>query len=263
MTKTKNPMNRGRMLAIALCLFPALTGATQCGGQGLDAPEIDGKWALSYNDKIDVEIKLGGAVYKETLGANGGSITINHEGQPITFDLDCARPEVVCPSEVWPATVDMEQRNDNYPRRVWVRIPTQSCDGQLVAPQPGDCGEGSSNPDCDDVCDGEVKQGTADRFGMINDDGSRLDVLLGAGIASNGFNCAMLGLSAASTELVTSGGSEQSDWTVDELSSGKVAVGYAGGCLWAGDPDSDGKLEALVIGASIEISTGFTGSRAD
>ena len=42
------------------------------------------------------------------------------------------------------------------------------------------------------------------------------------------------------------------------MSDGQVKTAYAGGCLWAGDVDKDGKIEALVVAASVEISTGFT-----
>ena len=31
--------------------------------------------------------------------------------------------------------------------------------------------------------------------------------------------------------------------------------------LWAGDPDMDGDLEALVLGASIKFTTGFTADK--
>jgi len=43
--------------------------------------------------------------------------------------------------------------------------------------------------------------------------------------------------------------------------NGLVTVGYGGGCLWAGDPNMDGELEALVVGASVTFTTGFSGAR--
>ncbi len=45
------------------------------------------------------------------------------------------------------------------------------------------------------------------------------------------------------------------------MDAGLVSVGFAGGCLWAGDPDMDGDLEALLVGASVKFTTGFTGQR--
>ena len=47
------------------------------------------------------------------------------------------------------------------------------------------------------------------------------------------------------------------------MDNGEVVVGYAGGCLWAGDPDDDGTIEGLVIGAKVRFTTGFTAERID
>ncbi|MCP4447764.1 MAG: hypothetical protein GY811_20865 [Myxococcales bacterium] len=44
---------------------------------------------------------------------------------------------------------------------------------------------------------------------------------------------------------------------------GLVTVGYGGACPWVGDPDMDGDLETLLLGASVEFRTGFTGERAE
>lgn len=42
-------------------------------------------------------------------------------------------------------------------------------------------------------------------------------------------------------------------------SEGSVITGFAGGCLWVADPDADGTTEAVAIGASIKLTTHFTG----
>lgn len=254
-------IKRSRRLATALVTLTVLASAAGCRVDGVPAPDVNGEWDLQYDDQIQLEITLGGATYKETIGANGGTVTIDHEGEPISFDLDCSKPEIVCPSEVWAASVTMDQRDDNFPRRVWVTIPQSQCDGSLAPADPSECGAGTNNVDCEDVCDGEVTVTETERFGSINKEGDHMSVLLGAGIASNGINCAMLGISIAEADLGTTGGIETGDWEGQALSNGEVAVGYAGGCLWAGDPDGDGNLEALVLGASIKISTGFTGTK--
>ena len=48
-----------------------------------------------------------------------------------------------------------------------VTLPTQSCAGQMVAPDPSTCGAGTNNPDCDMVCDGEINVDDQQRFGVI------------------------------------------------------------------------------------------------
>ncbi|MBI2897860.1 MAG: hypothetical protein HYY06_30155 [Deltaproteobacteria bacterium] len=255
-----------RLLSVFALLVPVVGGAKGggCGGAARSrspAPDVTGAWAIEYDDTLGVEIRIGGAVYTDEIGAQGGSVTIDHEGQPLTFDLDCERPEVVCPSEAWPDEVTAEQRLAEYPHQMIVTLPTQTCSGQLVEPDPADCGEGTPNPDCDQVCDGEVATTSREVFGVIAEDGSSFDLLLGAGIASNGFNCVLLGISVAQADLVNTGSAEGGDWRSTRMDNGAVTTGYAGGCLWVGDPDADQELEALVLGASIEFTTGFTGTR--
>lgn len=262
-------MSSRRTLLVALSLVmlaPALMGARGegCGGAAFSmtaAPSVAGEWDVTYDDVIGVEITIGGAVYTEEIGVEGGAFTIDHEGTPITFDLDCTRPEVVCPSETWPATAVLEQRNEEYPHRMFVNLPRQVCMGETVAADPTECGANTLNPDCEDVCMGEVMTEYTEHFGVINEPGDHFDVLLGAGVATNGVNCALLGVSAAGADLVNIGTPMEENWESTDMENGVVTVAYAGGCLWAGDPDDDGTLEAIVIGAGVKFTTGFTAAK--
>ena len=257
---------RARSLFVApILLSAALPFAMGAKGDGCaansrtPAPDVEGTWAIEYDDMLDVEITIGGTVYQESLGAQGGIIRITHDGQPLEFDLDCDRPEILCPSEAWPETVTAEQRNDTFEHRMIVTLPTQSCDGNLVEPDQSECGLGTVNEDCDMVCDGNVIVRDVERFGVIGESGDTFRLFLGAGVATNGINCALLAASIADANLETIGGPDDDQWVATEMTAGLVTVGYAGGCLWAGDPDMDGELEALVLGASVVFRTGFTG----
>ena len=249
---------------LVTALTPLLGGAA--GGCGpinskSPAPNVAGKWAVAYDDTLEVKVTIGGAVYSAQTGPQGGSITIDHQGQPLTFDLDCSKPEVICPSEAWPAEVSAVQRNAAFPHRMFVQIPVQTCDGAVIPAQQQQCGPGTANPDCDDVCEGDLETRTVERFGVISEAGDSFELVLGAGVAGNGVNCAMLGLSLAKANLDTTGSPEAGDWKATAMRDGQIITGYAGGCLWAGDPNATGQLEALVIGATLELSTGFTGDR--
>lgn len=244
-------------------LLPVLAGAKGDGCSASSrspAPDVTGWWDITYDDTLGVKIVIGGAVYTAEIGAQGGAVTIDHEGQPITFDLACERPEVVCPTEAWPLEVFAEQREAEFEHRMIVTLPTQTCSGQLVTPAPAECGAGTLNPDCKQVCDGDIVTTNAERFGVIGESGDTFRLYLGAGVATNGINCALLGVSVADATLVSTG-RDTDDWQATEMTAGLVTVAYAGGCLWAGDPDMNGELEALVIGASVEFTTGFTGVR--
>lgn len=227
------------------------------------APSVDGRWAVAYDDTLAVQIQIGGATYDATLPAEGGTVTVEHGGFTIPFTLDCSLPAVVCPSEAWPAVVTAEQRDPEFPHRMWVTLPQQECMGEMLAADPAECGANTLNPDCEDVCSGEVTTVERDTFGVIDEAGESFDLLLGGGIATNGVNCVLLGFSSASANIMSTGSAETEDWTAQSFDAGEVVVAYGGGCLWAGDPDMDGELEALVIGASARFSTGFTAARAE
>lgn len=251
--------------ASLLVAAPFLMGAKGgCGGAAFsttDAPAVTGNWNITYDDKLGVEVTIGGKVYKQDLGAAGGKFTINHDGKPIEFNLDCNRPEVVCPSEAWPKQVKIEQRSAEYDHQMVVTLPHQSCSGKLVEPAPEKCGAGTNNPKCDKVCDGTVTVMNTEHLGVIEEDGSGFSFLLGAGVASNGVNCILLGVSTVKADLVSTGSAAAGNWTSTGMKNGVVTAGYAGGCLWAGDPNGDKQVEALVIGAGVKFTTGFTGAR--
>lgn len=246
---------------LSLCGLPLLMGADGGGGCGgtfnskKPAPDVAGSWAITYGTTMDVKVKVEGTTYTQTLGPTGGVFTIMHKGAPFAFNVDCARPEVVCPSEVWPTQVSIDQRDPTFQYRMWVKIPTQTCSGQTMAPLPSECGMGTNNPECKPVCTGTVVTSSADAFGLIREGGTGFDLLLGGGFATNGINCALLALSVATADLRTK--MTGSQWDATDMSNGQVKTGYAGGCLWGGA----GQPTTTVTGASVEISVPFTGKR--
>jgi hypothetical protein len=260
-----------KTLALALLAAPMLMAANGkgCAGEGGDppgifsrspAPDMTGTWAVTYDDRLDVEITIGGAVYTAEVGVEGGLVTIDHEGQPITFDLDCSRAEVVCPTEVWPAEVSFRQDDPTFPHRVWMSVPQTECTGELVDPDPSSCGAGTNNPECTEVCDGETSTSSKEAFGTVRESGESFWVGLDAKIASNGVNCLLIGGSVADGDLTSTGSAETEDWEAVSA-AGDVITVYAGGCLWVGDPNMDGELEALVLGGSVRFATGFSAQK--
>jgi hypothetical protein len=230
-------------------------------GSTSPAPDVRGTWGVTYDDVIGVEVKIGGAVYSAELGAAGGSVTINHLGKPYTFSLDCGRPEIVCPSEAWPGRVVIEQRDVEHQHQMIVNLPSATCDGPLAKPTPGTCGAGTSNPNCDLVCNGDVVVATAEAFGVIGEAGDSFRLFLGGGIVTNGINCALLGYSLADANLVTSGGPRSEDWQATAMTGGLVTIGYAGACVFAGTHDTD--TDAALVGAEVKFTTGFTGTKLE
>lgn len=261
-------MERLLRITIPVALGSAAIASTLMGADGCrsasstaPAPDIEGAWAVTYGSSFDVDVTIGGAHYEATVPETGGMVHVDHAGTGFDFMVDCSRPEVVCPSEVWPERVTIDQRDATYQHRMWVTIPSQSCSVALSRPDPDTCGEGTTNPDCDQVCDGEITTSEREAFGLIAEGGGSFDLLLGGGAASNGVNCVLLGLSVAEADLVNEGSASGNDWRSVEMENGEVRTGYAGGCLWAGDPDMDGELQALVLGASITLTVDFSATR--
>jgi hypothetical protein len=247
---------------LAFSALPMLGGAKGDGcaaNSDSPAPDVRGTWDIAYDDSIGVEVKIGGSVYSTELGANGGAFTITHQGRTFPFSLDCARPEVLCPSEAWPKQAVIEQRNVGKQHQMVVTLPQQQCMGSLTKPTPGTCGAGTANPNCDLVCNGDVQIASKETFGVIGETGETFRLYLGGGIATNGINCALFGWSVADADLTSVGSAADGDWEAQEMEAGLVTVGYAGGCLWAG---SDGtRTDAAVVGAEIKFTTGFNGTK--
>jgi hypothetical protein len=141
-----------------------------------------------------------------------------------------------------------------------MQVPESECMGQLVPPDPASCGAGTNNPDCIDVCDGETTTTTKEAFGTVRESGESFWIGLNAGIASNGINCVLIGGSIADGDLTSTGSAETDDWEAVSA-DGDVITVYAGGCLWVGDPNMDGELEALVLGGSVRFATGFSAQK--
>lgn len=250
-----------RLLPALACLPLLGFGACESLFRRDAAPDMQGTWAVAYDDVLSVEITLDGAAYTAEVGVQGGTVTVEHDGQPFTFALDCADDAIVCPSEVWPEEVDLAHEEAEYPNRVWMIREQQVCPGEEVDADPTACGEGTDNPDCVPVCDQDLVTEQRRSFGLISEDGTEFGLLLGAGVASNQVNCGLLALSVATGDLVTTGGGE--DWEAESITGGEVRAGYAGACLWAGDPDGDSELEAVALGATVVLSTGYTATRLD
>lgn len=253
-----------KLLSFALLVVPTLPLAMGAQGDGCaansksPAPDVRGTWSIAYDNQIGVEVKIGGATYNAELGAQGGTFTINHDGQPYTFDLDCTRPDVVCPGEAWPNQVIVEQRDVMKQHQMVVDLPSAQCDEALTQPAPGTCGTGTSNPNCDLVCGGDITVKTNQAFGVIGETGDTFRLYLGGGVVTNGINCAMLGYSVADATL-DSEGEATASWEATAMNAGLVTIGYSGACLFAGQVN--GNNQALLVGAEIKFTTGFTGTR--
>src|SRR5437899_1811853 len=93
---------RLRILLFALSLSACIPRGA--GDGGVDPRDVRGNYALTYDDKLLLQLNLGGAVREVTQVGYGGIVDFGTwQGQPVRLDLTqfCARPEVQCPSEAY------------------------------------------------------------------------------------------------------------------------------------------------------------------
>ena len=60
---------------IALPLAMGAKGDGCAANSTSPAPDVRGTWGITYDDRIGVEVKIGGAVYDAELGAANGSVS--------------------------------------------------------------------------------------------------------------------------------------------------------------------------------------------
>jgi len=216
--------------------------APSCGGGGGNTdnvPDVGGTWALTFADDLSVEIDIGGMVYNPTLAGGSDTVTVTHDGQPVSYTVDCARDLVVCPSELLPATVMLVQPRTD-PRSIQLQVTESECRG-------GEVTEG--------MCTGTLVERTTTREGVISEDGRSFTVVLGGGAVVAG-SCALLTISLADGDFTTSGAPGMLN--ADAITNGTPTAAFGGGCRLVGMADLDPGLEAAAAGASVQLSSSFT-----
>jgi hypothetical protein len=91
---------------LALGALGAGCGKTAASDLG---PDFAGTWDVTYDDALDFELRLPGQVQRAQLGELGGQFSLRDAGAGMELDVDCTRPELVCPAEVWPRELQLEQ----------------------------------------------------------------------------------------------------------------------------------------------------------
>lgn len=227
-------------LPFVIGLAPFLM-APSCGGGGSteNVPDVGGTWSLTFADDLSVEVDIGGEVYNPSLGGGADTVTVTHDGMPVSYSVDCSRDLIVCPSELLPSTITLVQPRSD-PRSIQLQVTESQCRG-------GEVTEG--------MCTGTLIESTTTRNGVISEDGRSFTIVLGGGAAVAG-SCALLTISLAEGDFVTSGSPGMLN--ADSIMNGTLTTAFGGGCLVVGMADLDPALEAAAVGASIQLTSSFT-----
>lgn len=269
-------------VTVVLLACLALSGFRKCG-EGLTswfstnpAPDVRGTWEVTYDNSISVEVELGGQLYAGTIDGESGSIGFTHDGQPVTLDLDCSRSWVVCPSEVLPDSVVLEQRNfQDRPHQVHMTVNSTDCAGALRLPDEsaGECDSADPLRPCDvQICDSVVEE-TKTTIGTISDPGQTtqthpdfdIELALGGDFAVPTPNCVLANWSVARADILYTGDYDvnATEPTMDAyaMENGVITTGYAGACFWFDETAYGEDLKAALLAASIRFRTNFTASK--
>ena len=270
-----------RWVGLMLAWLPLLGAPGRCGESAAGffsdepAPDMRGTWNVQYDDVIDVEVDIGGAVYTGTISSSGGTFQFTHNGQPVTLDVDCSKSWVVCPSEVWPSTVTFDQpRFAAKPHQVSMQFQTQECTNpRLPDESQGECSsDPADNMPCDqEICDPEnVVEKVVTRIASISRPdppnpapGSQpaytIGIGLNGGMAIPTANCILLAASFADADIVYDGTYDPEEPTMigRQLTDGVVTVQVTGACFWAGQSG------AALAGATVKLTTGFVATKQD
>lgn len=239
-------MTSRRLLPIlAATLVSPLLMAPSCGGGAdtTDVPDVGGTWSISFQDDLSVEVDFGGQVYDPTLAAGATSVTVTHDGMPVSYSVDCARDLVVCPSELLPATVTLVQPRTD-PRSLELQVTESECRGGTV--DGGAC------------VGGTLVEHTTTRQGVISGDGGSFTIVLGGGAVATG-SCALLTLSLAEGDFVVSGAPGMT--RADGITGGQLTTAFGGSCLLVGTAGLDPAVETAAAGASVALRSSFTATR--
>ncbi len=249
-----------RVLAAAglLLLAVACDPSLDWGGTPRQlTPTMDGAWCIEHepalHTQLTVEWRTEWETYFPDLDLNGGAFAITRDGETIRFNLDCSRDDVLCPAEIWPTVVELDDE-------VTMALPQHRCEGNLV--EAGECGDGTPNRNCDPVCDGEVRVEQGEYLGKADKDS--FFVSLDSELFGKTTDvCTLMLLSKADADLVTTGDPEEFDLVGVEMRSGIIELWYPAGCLLAADQTLSSDTRERIIRRPIFFRARFEAVRCD
>lgn len=99
---------RSRAQLALLGLVALSVGCEKARSSAPPAPSFTGTWDVAFEDALRVELQIGERTLATRLDGTHGLLEFRDAGNELAFELDCAAPELVCPSEVWPAELTLD-----------------------------------------------------------------------------------------------------------------------------------------------------------
>jgi hypothetical protein len=96
--------------SLALVLVGASERLGHTHGLGV-RPDVSGTWDMLTDDVIEVEVRSSGDAYSARTRAEGGRVAFHDAGTLIELELDCARPDLLCPHELLARELVLDNRS--------------------------------------------------------------------------------------------------------------------------------------------------------
>lgn len=254
-----------------LLLALALNGCVDGGGGGRTSDwDVRGNYTLTYDDRLELTLNVGGAVREATANGYGDVVDFGTwEGQPLRLDLAefCGRADVQCPSEAFWTKVAIDQQDVGRKQDLHVINVIDDTMHTLPAGQRAEVrgglvdhaqggrfliglgAESGGNEHCGALAI-SLAGGRFSRQGERLEDvstwhdetGAPCDPDAGTGAGSGDATCT----EKTRKRLVHPDGAR-----VDGIREGKVALGWLGACAFG----------PIVAGATLTLETGFEGVR--
>lgn len=268
----RNPLHL--LLLSTLGFLGAANTAGSCGGtqppEEIDTRvhlwDVTGNYDVTYDNQLKLTLNIGGAVRERTANGYGGIVDFGtHEGQPVTLDLTeyCAREDVHCPSEAFPARISISQTDNGWERDLYEihaidNDPHQLPPGVAPSRKGGIFNRADYNKfviGLDGASGGEGNCGAL-AISLANGRFKRegegfVDVTEYQDASGNVCTPADGGTSTDCNPVIVQRYQVPPGAKFDSVVDGKVALGWVGACAWG----------PFLAGASLTIETGYTAVR--
>jgi hypothetical protein len=99
---------RLRLLAVTLGLV-LLAACGRSHALGV-RPDLDATWDVMHDDVIDVAVRVNAETHRARITGRGGRVAFHDAGVMIELEIDCTRPELICPGELLAHELHLDNR---------------------------------------------------------------------------------------------------------------------------------------------------------
>jgi hypothetical protein len=105
-----NQSHPGASIWLTLALLLISLSGCDLASASWSRPDVTGTWDLTYDDYLELEVHVGDDVHRQRVSSSGGTLRARLGGKEIYATVACALSEVLCPNELWPHQLTLNNR---------------------------------------------------------------------------------------------------------------------------------------------------------